>query len=198
MRRRSQHRWAVRIDHVRLTDAERELVESCYRLAWGTALELWNHSAKMREWLPDVNDAIGIAELALCHAAQCYNPDNGVKFSTYATRTIKHFLPREASITGPFVYTPIRGKHTTATLPLEIDVEQNGKPPDIHDDLESALKRLSRRERLIIRRMFGLGKLRQKSAGELARGWKITPDAVRQVRRRAIAKLQAIMGEAGA
>ncbi len=61
----------------------------------------------------------------------------------------------------------------------------------VHADVASALRRLNRRERTILTLRFGLGATRPHNLAELAGLLGVTPERVRQLETRALAKLRA-------
>lgn len=188
-------RWAVRLDGVRLSDQERALAESCYRLAWLTAMQAWNGSKRLQRCLPNAEDAVGIAMLGLCHAAQCYRPESGYQFTTYAVAAIYQFLAREAATTGPTITVPVKSKYAAdkrralriGTLSVDLPRETDESPVE----LDKAMKCLSRQDRSLLCRLYGIGNRKPQKPSEIAKRWHVTPFIVRYRRDKALRRLRA-------
>lgn len=70
-----------------LSDAQRELAARNYPLALSIAKQ-----RSRPESCLDLDDMISAGTMALCRAAYRYKPDRGVRFSTYAFRSIHHAI----------------------------------------------------------------------------------------------------------
>ena len=79
----------------KLTDSQRELVENNMGIARYMVYK------KMRQLLTsyrlELDDALGIANLALCRSALTYDPDKGAAFASYAARLIYQTLLNETT-----------------------------------------------------------------------------------------------------
>lgn len=73
----------------RLTDAQKAMVEENISLVW-FAINKYGRSIPER----DLDDAYQFACLGLIRAASTYDPDAGVKFSTYAVNGIRWYITR--------------------------------------------------------------------------------------------------------
>ncbi len=81
-----------KLENLRMTDAQRALVEQWLRLAY-RVVDNWCRARRPSSCNADRDDMRSLALYQLCRAAMCWNP-NMAAFSTYATLSIRRALGR--------------------------------------------------------------------------------------------------------
>lgn len=174
----------------RLTEAQRELIEK-WRFLVGWSLQRWAYLAdRIGNDLAD-----GVALDGLIAAVQCFDPDRGVQFNTYAIRAIWSYLWREAERSG-VVRRKSGNRHgppVAVCVPLDDcrPIPARAPGPDALDFLAveaalDAMRFLPARERLVIRRVVMDGATLAAVAAELG----ICQESVRVVKEKALARLR--------
>jgi len=134
--------------------------------------------------------------LGLMQAVEKFDYDRGFRFSTYATRAIRHNLYR-------YIANKQRDRqHLVSTSPEHLSAVADDCQPGtltearwhaLRQHLQQALDQLSARERMIIQARFGLGKSgKVQTLLSLAKGLGVCKERVRQIEKRAIHKLQSL------
>lgn len=80
---------------IKLTSTEQNRVEENLLLAYAAVWKLDARYRILKNGI-EISEAMQWASLALCHAAQHYDPDRNVKFTTYATATVLNNVRKEA------------------------------------------------------------------------------------------------------
>lgn len=134
--------------------------------------------------------------VGLMQAVEKFDYDRGFRFSTYATRAIRHTLYRHIA------HKQRDRQHLVSTSPEHLlavaDDCQEGTLTEarwhsLRNHLQQALDQLSARERMIIQARFGLGKSgKVQTLLSLAKGLGVCKERVRQIEKRAILKLQSL------
>jgi RNA polymerase primary sigma factor len=141
------------------------------------------------------DDLLSEGITTLMRAAEKFDYDRGFRFSTYATQAIHRTLCRTVSLAqrdrARFVATD------TSLLEGTPDDEAEGMSEQRWESLRGALSRLlgklDPRERMIIRRRFGLDRTRQvHTLQSLAGEFGVCKERVRQLETRAMIKLRAM------
>lgn len=86
----------------RLTDEERDLAGKNRGLAVKMARKVWNRAHRV----PELEDLCQAAMVGLCDAAQGFDSNRGVKFSSYACKACYHAAHSEA-VTQGVIYRPV-------------------------------------------------------------------------------------------
>ncbi len=149
----------------------------------------------------DYEDLVGEACYGLCLAAQNYNPDLGIAFSTVAFAYCRNAMFQALRNYGSIVRMPGGKTYECQVRSLGFDSEGNinfdiaSQDEDRNEadrrqlPLEQTLKQLTPRERDVISRLYGLSTTPM-DAGEIARASGITTDTVNRVHSRALRKLE--------
>lgn len=182
----------------RLTPAQQELALTCLPLAYKLARRF---VAKGRRYLPDVEEAEGVALLSLCRAALRFDPGRGVKFVTYAWPGIQNALAGWAEKNrrrrGGYRYPKGDWRATTSSLSYRdggltsqepADHDSRPAPPGQRDtpDPDEALAALEGRERDVLDQCL----LRGRKMVDLQGDWGVCRERVRQVKEDALARLR--------
>lgn len=156
----------------RLTPEQQEIAES--RLGYAFALA---HRLCYKKSL--IDDARGVASLALCHAASCYKKSRNIPFPAYArrviTNSVRRWLYRQSNEITEYL---------TNDVPIRID------DSDVVDDADSIMKlmkctSMSFKERMVLEAWLGGKKL-----SELGKEMGMTRERVRQLREQALQKIR--------
>ncbi len=87
-----------------MTAERQRLIEENTGLAWLMAFQLWP-SPRIRR-LGDFEDVLQTAFAGLCRAADYYDPNRGIKFSTYACKVIRQNLLAASLTEGGTIRLP--------------------------------------------------------------------------------------------
>ena len=149
----------------------------------------------------DNDDLISIGTIGLIKAINTFDPHKGTKLATYAARCIEneilmHLRTLKKSRGEVYIYDPIGVDKEGNEITL-IDVL--GTDPDaVSDVVESyfeqkhlleKIRKLSKRERMVLELRYGLYKGDRKTQREIARTLKISRSYVSRIEKRAIQKL---------
>ena len=142
----------------------------------------------------NLDDLIGEGNLALLHAVEKFDFCRGTKFSTYATWAVthslsrfiqkdrkyrRHFFTQRDTVLGD--QTDCRGPVTTKQYVREL-----------RDSIEKLLSQVKEREARIIIARFGLGDTgKPQTLRRIGNDLGVTPERIRQILIRGMAKLQA-------
>ena len=150
----------------------------------------------------DNDDLISIGTIGLIKAINTYNTDKGTKLATYAARCIEneilmHLRTLKKTRGEVFIYDPIGVDKEGNEITL-IDVL--GTDPDAVSDmvenfferkhLREKVKKLSKRERVVLEMRYGLFGINRKTQREIAKMLKISRSYVSRIEKRAIQKLE--------
>jgi len=139
-------------------------------------------------------EVVSDGNMSLILAIEKFDYSRGTKFSTYATWAIMknyaRLIPESHNHSSRFV--------TGQDLALELATDTHVQPPwesdrrDVRELIEAGLIELSEREREILRGRFGLGDENEQpvTLERLGRRFGMTKERVRQIERRAIARLR--------
>ena len=114
------------------------------------------------------DDLVSEGKVALIIAARGYNPDKGVKFSTYATKTIKGYIMTYVNKRRPII-KPFRNGTKFMQAPMvDIDdtilTEMVSVDEDMHSQIfvDEFIKSLDKREQIVVK-----GLLEDKTQSEI-------------------------------
>jgi RNA polymerase primary sigma factor len=137
--------------------------------------------------------------LSMMHAVSKFDFDRGFRFSTYATRAIRRNLYRlmvQRQKDRSRFHTP------SSDLSLEVTDERGGSAisenrwHELQGHLKRMLKALDPRERMIVRARFGMDKTgKVQTLQAIAKTLGVCKERVRQLEKRAIDKLQKMVGD---
>lgn len=139
-------------------------------------------------------EVVSDGNMSLILAIEKFDYSRGTKFSTYATWAIMknyaRLIPESHNHSSRFV--------TGQDLALELATDSRVEPPwesdrrDVRELIEAGLIELSEREREILRGRFGLGDSQEQpvTLERLGRRFGMTKERVRQIERRALARLR--------
>lgn len=135
------------------------------------------------------DDLIQEGLLGLTNAARLYDPDRGVRFSTYGWLAIEHRVRR-------YVRAQQQRPHVgwDETTPEPVVHDRSAEDTDNRDLVESLLSGLAPRYRQMVRSRFGLDGRRQRTLGEIGQRAGVTKERVRWI----VTKALATMRDAGA
>ena len=149
-----------------------------------------------------VEDLISIGTIGLIKAINTYNPEKNIKLATYASRCI------ENEILMYLRKNQLRKTEISIDEPLNVDWDGNelllsdilGTDNDIiyrnieeevdRELLSDALKKLSRREKIIMEMRFGLNNQREQTQKEVADSLGISQSYISRLEKRIILKLK--------
>lgn len=198
-------RLLEKVDPLAVTDAElarieglvaqadavkNELVRCNLRLVVSIAKKHVTHGPRFFEVVSDGN-------MALMRAVEKFDYARGHKFSTYATwsvmRAYARSIPEELYQSRRFVSgaEAVLEHVADETLPTAADADQRSS---IREALTAGLRTLNRREREVVERHFGLGADGvADTLEEIGRLIGVTKERVRQIERKALAKLRGVL-----
>jgi len=183
--------WHSRINELRNDIAEGNMA-LVYAMAKNANIERVEHSELVSE-----------GSLALLRAIEKFDASRGNKFSTYACRSILKAFNRLSAKTGSYYYRfPSGLEFDSQDDNDDYSVEQESNRHEVADvhELTRVLAEnranLSVRELSIIETRYGIGRNRGRGGKTLAQMGKasgITRERIRQIEKRAILKLRAVM-----
>lgn len=149
----------------------------------------------------DSDDAISAGSLGLVKAANSFDPAKKIKFSTYAGRCIENEIlmcirsakrrQREVSL-----YKPVSADCDGGEL-LVMDILENGEDISKHVEdeaevtiLKNAIKKLSSKDQVMIKLLFGLENTEKKSQEEVASYFKVTQSLISRRKLRSLRRLR--------
>ena len=150
-----------------MTDAQKQLAESNMKLVWGVIHRKF-------PWLAENEDVVSVGNLALCKAAQTYEPGKGIAFSTYAWTVIKNdicgFIRKDVKIKG-HERTPQADSFGDEDDDTDIfdyigDEDKGFESFEISEDFENVISELPEKWQIIVRGIM-CGKTFQKIANEM-------------------------------
>lgn len=155
----------------------------------------------------DTDDLISIGTIGLIKAINTFDPAKGTKLATYAARCIEneilmHLRTLKRSRGEVYIYDPIgvdkEGNEITLidVLGTEADtVSDQVESYFEHKHLREKVKRLSKRERVVLEWRYGLFQENRSTQREIARKLGISRSYVSRIEKRAIQKLLEDMKE---
>lgn len=188
------------------------LVQNHLRLAAGIARKLWHGNDSARR-LGTLDDVVQEAHRALIDAAADFRPELGWQFTTYASRYVYCRLLVAIKNAG-IIRVPVhvferqrqgvldsflRSRMVAALSVRQFYNGEDAPAPEEHDpllegerleQLQSALRCLSPRERLVITERFGLESREPKTLEAVGEQLGITRERVRQLQDRALGRLR--------
>lgn len=127
-------------------------------------------------------DLVSEGKVALVIAAKSYNPDKGVKFCTYATKTIRGYILTYVNMKKPII-KPLRdkGKYTQAPM---VDIEDDvllelvggDEALDSQIFVDEFIGSLNKREQIVVR-----GLLQDKTQAEIGEDLSISQAGVYRI-----------------
>jgi len=177
-------------------DALQELVQRNLRFVISVAKKYQNRG------MPLI-DLIGEGNVGLLTAARKFDPDQGVKFISYAVWWIRQAILSSLARQGRTVRVPL---NRTADLSRIIkaseilrqkmrreptpDTEEEAMNRFLNDEIEAALSTLPPRDAKVLRLYFGLEGGREHTLEEIGSLLGVTRERVRQLRDRALKRLR--------
>ena len=156
----------------------------------------------------DSDDLISIGTIGLIKGINTFNPDKGTKLATYAARCIEneilmHLRSLKKSRGEVFIYDPIgvdkEGNEITLLDILGSDSEAISDQVESEFEQQALLekvKKLNKRERLVLQLRYGLMNSPRRTQREIARALGISRSYVSRIEKKAIQKLtEEIMDE---
>ena len=153
------------------TEARNALVENNLRFIKRTSYEMWSAQQELNSALGiEINDLVQEGSLGLLDCIPGYNPDTGNKFLTYAAPAIRNamvdYIRRwnptfEAKNLGSIirlddvVKDENKGKHEFIADSRAKNPEQIYIAKETHEEIQTALQRIDRRERAYLWYRFG-------------------------------------------
>jgi RNA polymerase sigma factor (sigma-70 family) len=176
----------------RLTDGQRELVESYLRTFPSPMAVLWAvwpavAGAAVRCNLTD-DEVRSAAHAGACRAAQTWSPDLGASFATYANRAVMFAVVIEVRASDR------RGRRDgkrVGRLPTGRALGNLGPGyrergyTDLPETVAGVLRQLPERDRSVLEMLYGLNGRREMGPTEVAAALGVTRERVRQLRARA-------------
>lgn len=152
-------------------EARNALIENNLRFIKRTAYEIWSAQRELNAALGiEINDLVQEGSLGLLDCIPSYNPDTGNKFLTYAALAIRNamvdYIRRwnptfEAKNLGSIirldevVKDENKGKHEFIADSRAKNPEQIYIAKETHEEIQTALQRIDRRERAYLWYRFG-------------------------------------------
>lgn len=155
----------------------------------------------------DNDDLISIGTIGLIKGINTFNPDKGTKLATYAARCIEneilmHLRSLKKSRGEVSIYDPIGvdKEGNEITLIDVLDSEEEAISDKVENKFEQKallekVKKLNRRERLVLSLRYGLMNGPRRTQREIARTLGISRSYVSRIEKRAIEKLLEEMSE---
>lgn len=191
----SREREAELLERIGEEDARKELIEHNLRLVVYIARRFENTGV-------GIEDLISIGTIGLIKAVGTYRTDKNIKLATYASRCIENeilmYLRKnsaqrtEVSFDEP-LNTDWDGKELLLSDVLGTDGDVVMRPIEADVDrqlLQTAVSRLSPRERDIITMRFGLGGVKELTQKEVADRLGISQSYISRLEKRIIARLK--------
>ena len=191
----SREREAELLERIGEEDARKELIEHNLRLVVYIARRFENTGV-------GIEDLISIGTIGLIKAVGTYRTDKNIKLATYASRCIENeilmYLRKnsaqrtEVSFDEP-LNTDWDGKELLLSDVLGTDSDVVMRPIEADVDrqlLQTAVSRLSSRERDIITMRFGLGGVKELTQKEVADRLGISQSYISRLEKRIIARLK--------
>jgi RNA polymerase primary sigma factor len=134
----------------------------------------------------DRDECISVCSVAMMRAATSFDPSRGYKFSTYACKVMHRAIYR---MRGEQYAKPAQvGLAKWQTPSIEAVIHMGATVPE----LESALMQLSKNDRELLCRRFGIGRPKE-TFKSMAVGQKVSKERIRQLQIVAIERLREIM-----
>lgn len=138
----------------------------------------------------DIDDKVQTAAMALCRAVRGYDKHRGAKFSTYASVAIRRGLVDLYRISKRRVQHFRQWSEHDGEL---AEAEELEPATAINEELAALLAILTETERAVIGQRFGIG-AKQRTLRQIAARMHVTHERVRQIEKKAIAKLRRLVG----
>jgi len=181
-------RWYIRVQEIR-----------CWLVHANMALVM---AMARRTCIPHVEFAELISEgnVALLRAIEGFDVSRGFKFSTYACRAILKAFNRLATRTGRYVSRfPVEFNSDLDRGDCDVlkhQIQQENAIADLEDVLATNRANLSRVERIVITERFALvSRDKKKTLNEVGEQIGLTNERVRQIQKKALAKLKTALNE---
>jgi RNA polymerase primary sigma factor len=134
-------------------------------------------------------DRIGDGTITLMEAVEHFDFARGFRFSTYATWAIFNRLTRQdrREWRRRKLFVPLRYEPLAAP---DVEIDQNEARDERNKAVERLLSRLDRRERWVMVNRHGIGGVPEQTLTQIGLELGICKERVRQLKERALAKLQ--------
>jgi RNA polymerase sporulation-specific sigma factor len=149
--------------------------------------EVWNRYFNIGKNIKNEEEFIGEGLVALVKAANTYDPDSGVRFSTYAYRCIKNEMSRIIQVNNyekrrgrdsreVYFYDPLPGdwdgiRYIDALEAETSDLERLEEVESAKKLVEEILSELSEKERELLTEYYGLNGREPKMMKQIAEEW---------------------------
>ena len=169
-------------------EAMQELVKRNLRFVISVAKKYQNRG------LP-LTDLIGEGNVGLLTAARKFDPDQGVKFISYAVWWIRQAILAALNTGDVRLDAPLDPDGDRSLIERFIaedlpDTEDQAMDRFLSDEIEQALNTLQRRDAKVLRLYFGLDGGREHTLEEIGGMLGVTRERVRQLRDRALKRLR--------
>ena len=147
---------------------------------------------------PDLFEVVSDGNISLMQAVEKFDYARGNKFSTYATwavvRNYARTIPEKRYRQRRFQTGAEEVLETVADAAANTEAEWERK--SLRQKIGAALDHLENRERQVVLQHFGLTKTgRRQTLEEIGKGLGVTKERIRQIERRALGKLRAVLPE---
>lgn len=145
--------------------------------------------------------------IGLMDAVERFDPERGVKFSTYAVWHIRKSIMEAIRSRNDTVRTPRRQtSKTCSTIENEHGLGDNAPPPDealseleekanLHTSIHECLRYLRLRDALVIQMRHGVNVAKPMTLKAVGKLLNVTPERVRQIQRAAEKKLCTLLAD---
>lgn len=183
----------------RVSQRKQHLITDNLRLVYSVARQQWRPGCPI-----EYDDVVQTGFLALTNAARLFDPGRGLKFSTYAVSSIRNEIwkllhPRKKKLGDPVA----PGAPSMSQIPWDdafaprvtdhsdelAEREESQLKKHRRKLLRERVKRLEKRQSLVLWEFFGLGG-RQQNQEELGQVLGVTDSTVGNIRRSGLAELR--------
>src|SRR6266513_2914629 len=165
-------------------EAMQELVKRNLRFVISVAKKYQNRG------LP-LTDLVGEGNVGLLTAARKFDPDQGVKFISYAVWWIRQAILAALARQGRTVRVPLNRTADLSRIVRTAEyLRQTLRREPTPEEIEDALNTLQRRDAKVLRLYFGLDGGREHTLEEIGGMLGVTRERVRQLRDRALKRLR--------
>jgi RNA polymerase sigma factor (sigma-70 family) len=152
-------------------------------------------------WSPNFQEVISDGNMSLMRAVENFDYARGFKFSTYATWAIVKNYARTIPESQYHVNRFVTGQDELleAATAAPDDPAARSDTDRVREMLADSMKNLSERERVVVTNHYGLfGSGTPQTLEELGKRFGVTKERVRQIEKKAIEKIRAVLSPAAA